>query len=57
MPIKWVWDEEKAKSNFLKHQVTFSEAALVFEDPTTRPFPISILMEIAGTRLDSLGHF
>jgi hypothetical protein len=31
--IKWIWDEEKARANFLKHQIAFSEAALVFEDP------------------------
>jgi hypothetical protein len=39
--IRWIWDEEKAKGNFLKHQVAFSEAALVFEDPlhASRPDP------------------
>lgn len=31
--IKWIWDDEKAKANLLKHQVAFSEAALVFEVP------------------------
>jgi uncharacterized DUF497 family protein len=31
--IRWVWDDEKAKVNFAKHQITLSEAALVFEDP------------------------
>jgi len=31
--IKWIWDDEKAKANLLKHQIAFPEAALVFEDP------------------------
>ncbi|MGA3264275.1 MAG: BrnT family toxin [Terracidiphilus sp.] len=39
--IKWIWGEEKAKANFIKHEITFSEAALVFEDPlhASRPDP------------------
>jgi uncharacterized protein len=39
--IKWIWDDEKAKTNFLKHQIAFSEAVLVFEDPlhASRPDP------------------
>lgn len=31
--IKWIWDEEKARTNFLKHEVAFSEAVMVFDDP------------------------
>ena len=27
------WDEEKAKSNLVKHGVTFDEATSVFDDP------------------------
>jgi uncharacterized protein len=27
------WDEEKAKSNFKKHGVSFDEAATIFNDP------------------------
>jgi uncharacterized DUF497 family protein len=39
--IKWIWDDEKARANFLKHQIAFSEAALVFEDPlhVSKPDP------------------
>ncbi|MGD0730304.1 MAG: BrnT family toxin [Terracidiphilus sp.] len=39
--IKWIWDDVKAKSNFLKHEIAFSEAALVFEDPlhASKPDP------------------
>jgi len=39
--IKWIWDDDKAKANFLKHQIAFSEAVLVFEDPlhVSRPDP------------------
>jgi uncharacterized protein len=31
--ITWIWDEEKARKNFEKHRVAFSEATLVFDDP------------------------
>ena len=27
------WDDEKAKSNYKKHGVTFDEAATIFNDP------------------------
>jgi len=39
--IKWIWDEEKARTNFLKHAVAFSEAVLVFDDPlhASKPDP------------------
>jgi uncharacterized protein len=39
--IKWIWDDEKAKANLLKHQVAPSEAVLVFDDPlhASRPDP------------------
>jgi hypothetical protein len=39
--IRWIWDDQKASTNFLKHEIAFSEAALVFEDPlhASRPDP------------------
>jgi hypothetical protein len=39
--IKWIWDDKKAKASFLKHEIAFSEAVLVFEDPLnlSRPDP------------------
>ncbi len=33
MDIRYVWDPEKAKSNYRKHRVLFSEARMVFDDP------------------------
>lgn len=33
------WDNRKAKSNFTKHRVQFTEAASVFRDPLARIFP------------------
>jgi len=30
------WDPAKARANFLKHGVEFSEAALAIEDPRSR---------------------
>lgn len=31
--MKFDWDENKAKSNFLKHGITFNDAVTVFADP------------------------
>jgi uncharacterized DUF497 family protein len=55
--IKWIWDDEKARTNLAKHEIAFSEAALVFEDPLHASNPIRIRTEIAGRRLAALGHF
>ena len=33
MPIRFEWDASKAERNFLKHDVTFEEAASAFADP------------------------
>ena len=34
--LNFIWDEQKAKSNLLKHKVSFSEAQTVFEDVNAR---------------------
>ena len=31
--MEFEWDENKAESNFLKHDITFEEAVTVFADP------------------------
>jgi uncharacterized protein len=31
--VKYEWDEQKSAINFAKHQVSFEEAATVFDDP------------------------
>jgi uncharacterized DUF497 family protein len=31
--MNYEWDENKAKTNFIKHAVTFDEAKTVFDDP------------------------
>lgn len=31
--MRFEWDEDKAKKNILKHQVSFDEAKTVFDDP------------------------
>jgi uncharacterized protein len=36
--MKFEWDISKAKSNNIKHQVTFQEAASVFGDPLAITF-------------------
>jgi len=38
MPLRFEWDPEKAESNLVKHQVSFSEAATVFGDPLSMTF-------------------
>jgi uncharacterized DUF497 family protein len=35
MVLTFEWDEEKAKANLKKHQVSFEEARTVFNDPLT----------------------
>ena len=34
--LNFTWDEKKAKSNLLKHNVSFAEAQTVFEDVNAR---------------------
>ncbi len=38
MPYNFEWDEEKAKSNWIKHGVSFDEATTIFDDPLARIF-------------------
>lgn len=33
MNLQFTWDENKARSNILKHRVSFEEASTVFLDP------------------------
>lgn len=33
MKLNLEWDEEKAKTNFKKHRISFDEAMTVFSDP------------------------
>ncbi len=39
MNLKFEWNEEKARSNLLKHGVSFDEAKSVFYNPLARIFP------------------
>ena len=34
--ISFIWDEEKARENLEKHQISFEEAQTVFSDPNAR---------------------
>jgi len=38
MAYRFEWDEEKAKSNWIKHGVSFDEATTVFDDSLGRIF-------------------
>ena len=38
MPFNFEWDEEKARSNWIKHGVSFDEATTVFDDSLGRIF-------------------
>ena len=39
MPLGFEWDDNKAKSNLAKHDVSFEEAATVFGDPWSLTIP------------------
>ena len=39
MSLFFEWDENKARSNFEKHGVSFEEAATIFADPMTWTIP------------------
>ena len=39
MPLNFEWDENKAKSNLAKHDVSFAEATTVFGDPLSLTIP------------------
>jgi hypothetical protein len=39
MKLNFEWDEEKAKTNFKKHRVSFDEATTVFLDPFSITIP------------------
>ena len=41
--MRFVWDEEKSRSNRAKHKVGFETAALVFEDPFALSIPDRIV--------------
>jgi len=34
--ISFVWDEKKARENFISHKMSFEEAQTVFSDPNAR---------------------
>jgi uncharacterized DUF497 family protein len=36
MNINFYWDENKAKSNLIKHKISFEEAKTVFDDDNAR---------------------
>jgi uncharacterized DUF497 family protein len=38
MALSFEWDLEKAQANLVKHEVTFDEAATVFDDPLARTY-------------------
>ena len=38
MAYRFEWDEEKAKSNWIRHSVSFDEATTVFDDSLARIF-------------------
>jgi uncharacterized DUF497 family protein len=38
MAYRFEWDEHKARSNRIKHSVSFDEASSVFEDPLGKIF-------------------
>ncbi len=43
MAYRFEWDEEKAKSNWIRHSVSFDEATTVFDDSLARIFDDELL--------------
>jgi len=39
MPLSFQWDENKARTNLVKHGVSFTEATTVFGDPLSVTIP------------------
>jgi uncharacterized DUF497 family protein len=39
MQLIFEWDQNKARTNLVKHGVSFAEAATVFADPLSRTIP------------------
>ena len=39
MPLNFEWDENKPRTNLVKHGVSFAEAATVFGDPLSLTIP------------------
>jgi uncharacterized protein len=37
--MRFVWDENKSRTNLSKHGIAFATAAKVFDDPRTLSFP------------------
>ncbi len=38
MELKFEWDEQKAKTNQIKHGISFDEAITIFDDPLSLNF-------------------
>ncbi len=55
MGTKFEWDQEKAESNLLKHDVSFAEAATVFFDSLSITIP-DALHSIEETRFVITGQ-
>ena len=43
--MRWIWDQEKAAANLLKHGVSFEMAERVFNDPFSLTYPDPYLGE------------
>lgn len=55
MAYRFEWDAEKAKSNWLKHGISFDEASTVFEDPLARIFDDEVHSSDEGREI-IIGH-
>jgi hypothetical protein len=55
MALSFEWDENKAKSNLAKHEVSFEEASAVFGDPLSLTVPDPAHSQ-AEDRFITMGH-
>ena len=52
MSLKFEWDDEKARMNLKKHDISFEEAQTVFDDPLLMTFPDPNHSEVEQRYLD-----
>ena len=55
MSYRFEWDDDKARSNQIEHEVGFNEASTVFDDPLAKIFDDEV-HSIDETREIIIGH-
>lgn len=56
MGLGFDWDQSKARTNFVKHRVSFEEAATVFSDPLSLTVEDPMHSPVAEDRFVTMGR-